>query len=81
MSRKYSTEELTALRAAFPGTDLNRGPTQYAGGDWWPTELERRAAEAEAQVPKLRLAAAALRREIQADPLTSAPVDALKENQ
>jgi hypothetical protein len=68
--RQYSAEEAQALRAA--GLDPTKGPAQFAGGQWWPDELNRRADEAEALAPKLRLAAAALRREIAIDPLTAA---------
>jgi hypothetical protein len=48
------------------------GPAEYAGGDWWPTELEKRAAEFERLIYHYRNAAAALRREIAADPRTRA---------
>lgn len=72
MSRNYSAEEAAALLAA--GLTVARGPAQFAGGDWWPAELEARAAKAEALVPKLRLAASALRREIALDPLTRSGV-------
>lgn len=51
------------------------GPAQFAGGPYWPDELDRRADRLEALIPHLRLAAAALRREIAADPLTAAVVD------
>jgi hypothetical protein len=72
VSRHYSPEEARAFRAA--GMDPTGGPAQFAGGHWWPDLLERRAVEAEASVPLLRLAAAALRREIAADPATAAGV-------
>lgn len=61
MTSQYSAEELAAFGAV--GLDAE-GPPQYARGDWWPDELERRAARAAASVPMLRLAAAAMRREI-----------------
>ncbi len=73
MTRQYSAEESAALRAV--GLSPTTGPAQCAGGHWWPDDLERRADEAEALVPKLRLAAAAMRREIAADPLTAAGVE------
>jgi hypothetical protein len=68
VTRQYSAEERAALRAA--GLNATDGPAQFAGGHWWPDELDRRADEAEALFPKLRVAAAALRREIAADPRT-----------
>jgi hypothetical protein len=68
--RRYSADEMRAFKAA--GLDPTQGPPQFASGHWWPDELERRANEAEALVPLLRLAAAALRREIAIDPLTAA---------
>lgn len=67
--RCYSPEEAAALRACgFVGADVN--VPHFAGGSYWPDELERRADEAQRLVPKLRLAAAALRREIARDPRT-----------
>lgn len=61
-----------AFRAC--GMNPQYGPAQFAGGTYWPDELERRADRMEACVSHLRLAAAALRREIAADPLTAAGV-------
>jgi hypothetical protein len=72
VSRHYSPDEARGFRAA--GMDPTGGPAQYAGGDWWPDLLEFRADEAAASVPLLRLAAAALRREIAADPATAGGV-------
>lgn len=68
-TRCYTDAEERALRAA--GLDPKRGPAQFAGGHWWPDELLRRAKEAERLVPLLRVASAALRREIASDPLTA----------
>lgn len=79
--RDYSAEEVAALRIAFPERPLPGGPAQYAGGSYWPDELERRARNAERLAPKLRLAAAALRREIAADPLTAVGVAVTEKDQ
>lgn len=61
--REYSADELAALRLAGLRPQEG-GPAHYATGDWWPSELERRADDAERLIPHLRLAAAAMRREI-----------------
>jgi hypothetical protein len=67
-TRSYTAEEASALRVIFPNTGATGGPAQYASGTYWPDELERRADEFERRIPKLRLAAKALRREIANDP-------------
>lgn len=67
--RCYSDAEEAAFRAC--GMNPMYGPAQFAGGPYWPDELERRAQRLEALIPHLRLAAAALRREIAADPRTA----------
>jgi len=72
VSRRYSDAEEAAFRAC--GMNPMYGPAQFAGGPFWPDELDRRADRLEVLIPSLRLAAAALRREIAADPLTAAGV-------
>lgn len=72
-TRRYSKTEETAFRAC--GMNPMYGPAQYAGGEHWPDELDRRADHLEALIPHLRLAASALRREIARDALTAAGTD------
>lgn len=68
--RNYSEDETRAFALAGLG-DCSTGVAQHAGGDWWPNELEKQAAQAAYLVPHLRMAAAALRREIAVDPITA----------
>lgn len=67
--RRYSEAEHRSFRAVSrrewgQSYERGEGPAEYAGGDWWPTELERKAAEFERLIVHYRNAAAALRREI-----------------
>jgi hypothetical protein len=71
--RTYHAEELVALRAVtkqeWPGSGdpAERGPAQFASGDYWPTELRRRAVEFDRLATNYRIAADALEREIEGD--------------
>ena len=68
--RNYSDAEVEALRRAFRGADdpTKRGPAQHACGPYYPAMLRERADDYEKLIPKLRLAADALEREIANDP-------------
>lgn len=68
-TRRYSDEEEAAFRAC--GVNPMYGPAQFAGGHYWPDELDKRADRMERLLPQMRLAARALRREIATDPLTA----------
>lgn len=66
--RRYTPDEESAFRAC--GMNPMYGPAQYAGGMYWPDELEKRADRMETCAAQTRIAAAALRREIAADGAT-----------
>lgn len=82
--RTYSNEEHNAFRAISRRVwgdpyRPERGAAQFAGGDYWPSELGRLADEMERLIPLYRLAADALRREIAADPRCAEPKPLLPE--
>lgn len=67
--RQYDDTEIAALRhisrkvwnqSFVPG----RGPAWFAGGNWWPEELRRRAEQARSDADAFEIAANAMEREI-----------------
>lgn len=84
--RRYSLEEHGAFRAVShrewgEAYQIGRGPAEFAGGAYWPAELNRRANQMERLIPLYRLAADALAREILADPRCETPEPPPETNQ
>lgn len=73
--RQYSPAELAAARLLRLLSKTN-AVIFFAGGEWWPQELERRAAAFDRKAAACRLLAPALRREQAAEKVRMGESDA-----